>query len=117
MPPDVVAASRVLQRKLFDAGYAGISYPEEYGGRGLTAAHERAFREEAVGYVTPDFGGAGSVTFAAIGRSMLAHASHGVPRTAHPEDPSGRGDLVPVLLRARGRLGPRRHPHRCPARR
>ena len=49
--PEEIAASRVLQRKLFDAGYAGISYPKEYGGRGLTAAHERAFREEAVGYV------------------------------------------------------------------
>jgi alkylation response protein AidB-like acyl-CoA dehydrogenase len=66
---------RVLQRRLFDGGYAGISYPVEYGGRGLTAAHERAFREEAAGYVTPDLGVAGSVTYGPIGRSILEHAS------------------------------------------
>ena len=27
MPPEVIAASRALQRKLFDAGWAGLSYP------------------------------------------------------------------------------------------
>jgi len=73
--PEQIAASRILQRKLFDAGWAGISYPKEYGGRSLTTAHERAFRQEALGYVMPDFGGAGHVMFGAIGRSLLAHAS------------------------------------------
>jgi alkylation response protein AidB-like acyl-CoA dehydrogenase len=70
-----VAAARPLQRRLFDAGYAGISFPREYGGRGLTAEHERVFREESRDFVTPHFGGAGHVTFSAIARSMLAHAS------------------------------------------
>ena len=73
--PEEIAASRTLQRKLFDGGWAGISYPKDYGGRGLSAAHERAFRQEALGYVMPDFGGAGHVMFGAIGRSLLAHAS------------------------------------------
>ena len=73
--PEDIAASRVLQRRLFDAGWAGISYPVEYGGRGLTAAHERAFKEEATAYQVPDFGGAGAVTFGPIGRSILAHGS------------------------------------------
>ena len=70
-----IAEARFLQRRLFDGGYAGISFPVEYGGRGLTAAHERAFREEAAGYVTPDLGVAGSVTFGPIARSILEHAS------------------------------------------
>lgn len=73
--PERIAASRTLQRKLFDAGYAGISYPAEYGGRGLTPLHERAFREESVDHVLPDFGASGSVTFGAIGRSLLAHCT------------------------------------------
>lgn len=73
--PEQIATSRALQRKLFDAGYAGISYPAEYGGRGLTPLHERAFREESVDYVMPDFGASGSVTFGAIGRSLLAHCT------------------------------------------
>lgn len=67
--------ARVLQKKLFDAGFAGISYPVDYGGRGLTALHERVFREEAQGYETPDFGVVGGVTFGAIGRSLIEHCT------------------------------------------
>jgi alkylation response protein AidB-like acyl-CoA dehydrogenase len=70
-----IGAARALQRKLFDGGFAGISFPAEYGGRGLTAAHERAFRAEAADFVTPDLGVAGGVTFGPIARSMLGHAS------------------------------------------
>ena len=114
-PTPTSPPARALQRRLFDGGYAGISFPAEYGGRGLTAAHERAFREEAADYVTPDLGVAGGVTFGPIGRSLLAHATPEFLQRHIPKILSGRGDLVPVLLRARGRLGPRRHPHpsRC----
>ena len=70
-----IARARVLQRRLFDGGFAGISFPVEYGGRGLTGMHERAFREESLGYFTPDFGVAGSVTFGPIARSLVAHCS------------------------------------------
>jgi alkylation response protein AidB-like acyl-CoA dehydrogenase len=70
-----LATARALQRKVFDAGFAGISYPARYGGRGLTGLHERAFREETAGYVMPDFGVLGSVTLGAIGRSLLAHCT------------------------------------------
>jgi alkylation response protein AidB-like acyl-CoA dehydrogenase len=34
------------QRRLHDAGYAGISWPEEYGGRGATPSEELIFLEE-----------------------------------------------------------------------
>ena len=44
---DGIATQRVIQRKLFDAGYAGISWPAEYGGQGLTRAHEQVFNEVA----------------------------------------------------------------------
>lgn len=70
-----LAPQRELQRRLFDAGYAGITYPAEYGGRGLTPRHERAFNEEARHFVLPDLGVAGHVTMAPIGRSILAHGS------------------------------------------
>src|SRR3954451_21492583 len=72
---DEIAEARALQRRLYDGGYAGITFPTEYGGRGLTAAHERAFREEAAGYVTPDLGVAGNVTIGPIARSILAHST------------------------------------------
>ncbi len=73
--PAVVASSRIVQRKLYDAGYAGITYPKEFGGAGLSAAHEQVVKEESRPYVMPEFGGAGKVMFTAIGRSLLDHGS------------------------------------------
>jgi alkylation response protein AidB-like acyl-CoA dehydrogenase len=37
---------RAWQRMLFDAGYAGFSWPEEYGGRGATLVEQALFGEE-----------------------------------------------------------------------
>jgi alkylation response protein AidB-like acyl-CoA dehydrogenase len=48
-----VAREREVQRMLFDAGLAGICVPREYGGRGLTPAHQRALNEEIAGYEFP----------------------------------------------------------------
>jgi alkylation response protein AidB-like acyl-CoA dehydrogenase len=110
---DDIAAARALQRRLFDGGYAGISYPAEYGGKGLTGAHERAFREEAADHVTPDFGVAGGVTFGPIARSMLAHATpeflqRHIPRILSGEElwcqfysePDAGSDLAGIRTRA-----------------
>jgi alkylation response protein AidB-like acyl-CoA dehydrogenase len=47
------ARQRGLQRQLFDAGFAGIVVPEEYGGQGLTPAHAQAFNEEITGFDYP----------------------------------------------------------------
>jgi alkylation response protein AidB-like acyl-CoA dehydrogenase len=48
-----VARDRKLQRRLFDGGFAGICFPREYGGQGLTASHQRVFNEELVGHEFP----------------------------------------------------------------
>lgn len=48
-----VARDRALQRKLFDGGFAGICFPREYGGQGLSPAHNRAFNEELAGHEFP----------------------------------------------------------------
>ncbi|WP_307846062.1 acyl-CoA dehydrogenase family protein, partial [Rhodococcus sp. CX] len=45
-----VARERELQRILFDAGLAGICFPREYGGQGLTRAHQRVLDEELAGF-------------------------------------------------------------------
>ena len=66
---------RVLQRKLYDGGYAGITWPSEYGGQGLTRAHERTFQAEAARYRMPNFGVAGGTTFGVCAATMLRHAS------------------------------------------
>jgi alkylation response protein AidB-like acyl-CoA dehydrogenase len=44
---------RGLQRMLFDAGFAGIVVPKEYGGAGLTPAHMQVFNEEITGFDYP----------------------------------------------------------------
>jgi alkylation response protein AidB-like acyl-CoA dehydrogenase len=48
-----VGHERALQRQLFDAGLAGICVPVEYGGQGLTPAHQLALNEELTGYEYP----------------------------------------------------------------
>ena len=48
-----VRRDRELQRMFFDAGLAGVCVPREYGGRGLTPAHQMALNEELVGYEYP----------------------------------------------------------------
>ena len=42
-PPELAAAGRAWQRLLFDAGYAGIHWPVEHGGQGLTPEHQAAW--------------------------------------------------------------------------
>ncbi|HSS08718.1 MAG TPA: acyl-CoA dehydrogenase family protein [Acidimicrobiales bacterium] len=108
-----IARQRVIQRKLFEAGYAGISWPKEYGGRGLSPAHEQAFNEVARPYVLPDFGIAGGTTFGVCAETMLAHASPDFLRRHVPKilagdelwvqffsEPGAGSDLAGVTTRA-----------------
>jgi alkylation response protein AidB-like acyl-CoA dehydrogenase len=48
-----VARARTLQRTLFDGGFAGLCFPREYGGQGLTPAHQKAFDAECASYEMP----------------------------------------------------------------
>ncbi|RFU37198.1 dehydrogenase [Actinomadura logoneensis] len=54
LPPDPgLAECRAFMADLYDAGYVGITWPVEYGGRGLTAAEERAFQQAAADLPLP----------------------------------------------------------------
>ena len=44
-----IDAERPKQKRLYEAGFAGITWPKEFGGQGLTGAHELAFTEESNG--------------------------------------------------------------------
>jgi len=61
-PPDAQdwpgrrAYDTVWQRMLSDAGYAGINWPAEYGGRGATPTQHLIFLEEAAAAKAPDVG-------------------------------------------------------------
>jgi alkylation response protein AidB-like acyl-CoA dehydrogenase len=110
---ETIAEERSLQRTLYDGGWAGISWPSEYGGQGLSPAHERAFAEEARDYRLPDLGVAGGVTFGVCVPTMLIHASpsflaHHVPRVLAGDElwaqffsePGAGSDLAGVTTRA-----------------
>ncbi|MEO8697568.1 MAG: acyl-CoA dehydrogenase family protein [Acidimicrobiales bacterium] len=45
--------ARELQRRLFDGGYAGLCFPVEYGGQGLSYEHQLAFNDETGPYEMP----------------------------------------------------------------
>ena len=48
-----ITRARARQRMLYDAGFAGLCFPVEYGGQGLTPDHQRALNEECLGYDLP----------------------------------------------------------------
>jgi alkylation response protein AidB-like acyl-CoA dehydrogenase len=108
-----IQSQRALQRRLFDHGYAGITWPTEYGGQGLTTEHQRAFDEESVGYAMPDFRPLDKTTFIVCGQTLLAHASHEfksihIPKILAGEElwaqffsePDAGSDLAAVRTRA-----------------
>jgi alkylation response protein AidB-like acyl-CoA dehydrogenase len=50
---DRASRARELQRRLYDGGFAGICYPQEYGGQGLSIEYQRVFDQESEGYQLP----------------------------------------------------------------
>jgi alkylation response protein AidB-like acyl-CoA dehydrogenase len=108
-----IDAERPKQKRLYEAGFAGITWPKEFGGQGLTRAHERAFVEEALAYQLPNFGIAGGTTFGVCAQVMLAHASDDFKRLHFPRmlageelwcqffsEPVAGSDLAGVQTRA-----------------
>ncbi len=52
--PEGVDAAKAFQAALADAGLAGLAYPSEFGGAGLTKAHQEAFDRAAADYPLPN---------------------------------------------------------------
>jgi alkylation response protein AidB-like acyl-CoA dehydrogenase len=48
-----IAGQKAFQAKLYDGGFAGITWPREYGGQGLTNAEQIAFSEAARDFALP----------------------------------------------------------------
>ncbi len=75
------------QRKLFDAGYAGISWPKEYGGRDLSASEQLVYYEETARAKAPYVG----VNFVGL--------LHGGPTLIAEGTPEQKARHVPQILR------------------
>ena len=63
----LLEAAMAWQRQKYDAGYGAITWPAEYGGAGLSDAHERAFNEVEADFAAPE----GHETFA-VTTSLVA---------------------------------------------
>ena len=96
---------RAWQRELNEAGYAGLSWPQEYGGRGATLIEQAIFNEELTRADAPS---PANVLGLVMGGPVRHPPRHARAEGALPRaDPVGRGDLVPGVLRAGLRLGSR----------
>jgi alkylation response protein AidB-like acyl-CoA dehydrogenase len=68
-----VAQVKAYQAALFDAGLAGISWPKEYGGAGLTMREQQIFNEVAAGFEIPQ--GLFPIGLGMCAPTLLAHGT------------------------------------------
>ena len=90
VPPELVDEARAWQRALFDAGWAGVHWPEADGGRGLSPEHQAVWLEEAARAEVPPF--LNMVGLVLAGGALLAFGSP-AQRAAHL-GPTLRGERV-----------------------
>ena len=103
---------RAWQRKLNEAGWAGISWPQQYGGRGASLIEQAIFNEEMVRARTPQV--ANVLGLAMGGPTVIAHGSEEQRRRYLPpilsadeiwcqgfSEPESGSDLASLKTRAR----------------
>ena len=113
--PEFRQKAKDWQARKADAGYAGITWPKDWGGRGGTAIQQVIYDQEEVEVrraARPVRHRARHVHPDAV---HLGHA--GTARPLRPQGAARRGDLVPAVLRAGRRLRPCRPAHARGARR
>jgi alkylation response protein AidB-like acyl-CoA dehydrogenase len=67
------AVSREWSKKLYDAGYAGLTWPREYGGQGAPYTHQAIFLEESARAETPEH--IGVIGLGMAGPTIIAHGT------------------------------------------
>ena len=87
--PDRLAAGYDFHHRLWDAGFAGLTCPIEYGGRGLPQRYQEIWDEEAAPYELPPHGSGASLGIALP--LLLAYGSEALKR-----------EHIPRILRAEG---------------
>jgi alkylation response protein AidB-like acyl-CoA dehydrogenase len=72
-PKAWVGYARAWQKKLADAGWCGVAWPREYGGRGATLIQQIIFQEELARAKAPQFIGLAGLTMG--GPVLIAHGT------------------------------------------
>jgi alkylation response protein AidB-like acyl-CoA dehydrogenase len=73
--PEWVAVRLRWQRRVYEGGYAGISWPKEYGGRGASLIEEMIFNQEIVGARAPEM--INGIGLYMAGPTIIAHGTPG----------------------------------------
>ncbi len=101
------AVPAAWQRLLYDTGWAGLTWPTKFGGRGLSAAYQIVWGQELARYDTT----AGFITAAQalVGPTLMQHGTPEQQQRYLGPLLSRRGVLVSAVPPGlRRRLGPRR---------
>jgi alkylation response protein AidB-like acyl-CoA dehydrogenase len=72
--------SRDWSKKLYEAGYAGLTWPKEFGGAGAPYPHQAIFLEETARAETPEH--IGLIGLGMAGPTIIAHGTDG-QKTRH----------------------------------
>ncbi len=104
--------ARELQGKLFEGGFAGLCFPEEYGGQGLPREYQKVFTEESRPFEMPLLFNTPTLTI--IAPTILDMGTEAQKRRHLPamirgdelwvqfmSEPSGGSDLAGVITSAR----------------
>jgi alkylation response protein AidB-like acyl-CoA dehydrogenase len=78
---------RAWQRKLYDGGWAGISWPKEFGGRGATLMEQAIFQEELARAKAPQL--VGTIGLSLVGPTIIALGTEGQKARYLPKILSG----------------------------
>ncbi len=111
-PAEKVAFARAWQRRMFDGGWAGLSWPKEYGGRGASYIEQFIFAEEYTRVGAPPMIDIG-VGPGLVGPTLIHHGTEDqkrrlLPRILRGEDvwcqgfsePNAGSDLASSKTRA-----------------
>ncbi|MGH2749326.1 MAG: acyl-CoA dehydrogenase family protein [Actinomycetota bacterium] len=67
------AVSRAWSKRLYDAGYSGLTWPKEYGGQGAPYTHQAILLEESARAETPEH--IGVIGLGMAGPTLIAHGT------------------------------------------
>jgi alkylation response protein AidB-like acyl-CoA dehydrogenase len=114
MPRDPVPAFQYMrdwQRRMYNAGWAGIHWPREYGGRGATLIEQAVFQQEMARVKAPPL--ANGLGLMIVGPTLMAHGSEAqkkryIPKILSAEEiwcqgfsePNSGSDLASLQTRA-----------------
>jgi hypothetical protein len=113
--PEFRKKAKDWQAKKADAGYAGITWSKDWGGRGGTPIQQVIYDQEEAKYAVPARPLRHRARHVHPDDLHLGHA--GAPRALCQEGAARGGGMVPALLRAGRGLRPRRPAHARGARR